>query len=83
MDIERKAKLSKSLLESEWFIETLKDLRERQKNAFADSAAGDMEIREEAHAILRALNLIEQTLQSDVDALKFAMNKGQHRDGSD
>lgn len=79
MDIERKAKLSKSLLDSDWFIEALEDLREAQKEAFANSAVGDVEIREEAHAILRALNLIERTLQSDVDALKFANGKGQDR----
>ena len=83
MDIERKAKMSKSLLDSDSFKETMRDLRERQIDAFADSDVGEVEKREEAHAILRALNLIEQTLTSNVDALKFAQRKGQHRDGSD
>jgi hypothetical protein len=79
VDIERKAKLSKSLLENDWFIETIEDLRERQKEAFANSSVDGVHIREEAHAILRALNLIEQTLQSDVDAIKFINKKGQDR----
>ena len=69
VDIEQKAKRSKSLLENEWFIETIKNLREEQKTVFADSSADEVEKREDAHAILRALNAIEVSLRADVDAM--------------
>ena len=78
MDIEQKAKRSKSLLENEWFIETIKNLREEQKTVFADSSADELEKREDAHAILRALNAIEVSLRADVDAMALLQKKGKH-----
>lgn len=78
MDIEQKAKRSKSLLENEYFVTTMKDLRNDQMIIFANSAAEEIERREEAHSVLRALNLIEQSLQADVDALKL-LTKERHR----
>ena len=78
MDIEQKAKRSKSLLENEWFIETIKNLREEQKTVFADSSADEVEKREDAHAILRALNAIEVSLRADVDAMALLQKKGKH-----
>lgn len=54
MDIEQRAKRSKSLLENEWFIETIKNLRDTQLSIFANSSASEVEQREDAHAILRA-----------------------------
>lgn len=79
MDIETKAKRSKSLLENEWFIETMQNLREQQKNVFANSAASDVERREEAHSMIRALNAIERELQSNVDNVTLLRQKGKHR----
>lgn len=79
MDIETKAKRSKSLLENEWFIETMQNLREQQKNVFANSAASDVEKREEAHSMIRALNAIERELQSNVDNVTLLRQKGKHR----
>lgn len=78
VDIEQKAKRSKSLLENEWFIETIKNLREEQKTVFADSSAQEVEKREDAHAILRALNAIEVSLKADVDAMALLEKKGKH-----
>ena len=78
VDIEQKAKRSKSLLENEWFIETIKNLREEQKTVFADSSADEVEKREDAHAILRALNAIEVSLRADVDAMALLQKKGTH-----
>ena len=78
VDIEQKAKRSKSLLENEWFIETIKNLREEQKTIFADSSAQEVEKREDAHAILRALNAIEVSLKADVDAMALLQKKGKH-----
>ena len=78
VDIEQKAKRSKSLLENEWFIETIRNLREEQKTIFADSSAQEVEKREDAHAILRALNAIEVSLKADVDAMALLQKKGKH-----
>ena len=78
MDIEQKAKRSKALLENEYFVATMKDLRNDQMVVFANSAADEIERREEAHAMLRAINLIERSLQSDMDALKL-LTKERHR----
>lgn len=79
MDIEQRAKRSKSLLENEWFVETIKDLRDTQMRTFADSSAQEVEKREDAHAILRALTAIERSLQADVDAVALIKRKGKHR----
>ena len=76
MDIEQRAKRSKSLLENEWFQETMKDLRNQQTKIFVNSAAHELEQREEAHAILRALKSIEVSLQSDVNAVKLIVRRG-------
>ena len=83
MDIEQRAKRSKSLLENEWFNETMKDLRNQQTKIFVNSAAHELEQREEAHAILRALKSIEVSLQADVDAVKLIERRGWHRYGYD
>ena len=79
MDIAKRAKLSKSLLENEWFIETIKNLRDTQLSIFANSSASEVEQREDAHAILRALKSIEYSLQADVDAMTLIERKGKHR----
>jgi len=76
VDIEQRAKRSKSLLENEWFQETMKDLRNQQTKIFVNSAAHELEQREEAHAILRALKSIEVSLQSDVNAVKLIERRG-------
>ena len=78
VDIEQKAKRSHALLNNEWFIETIKNLREEQKTVFADSSAQEVEKREDAHAILRALNAIEVSLKADVDAMALLQKKGKH-----
>ena len=79
VDLELRARRSKSLLENEWFIETIRDLRQHQMNVFANSSADEVEIREDAHAILRALNAIEVSLRADVDAIEILKHKGKHR----
>ncbi len=79
MDIEQRAKRSKSLLENEWFQETMKNLRDTQMSIFANSSAPEVEKREDAHAILRALKQIEYSLQADVDAMTLIERKGKHR----
>ena len=78
MDIEQKAKRSHALLKNEWFIETIQNLREEQKTIFANSSAEEVEKREDAHAILRALNAIEVSLRADVDAMALLNKKGKY-----
>ena len=79
VDLEIRAKRSKSLLENDWFIDTIRDLRQHQMNVFANRSADEVEIREDAHAILRALNAIEVSLRADVDAIEILKHKGKHR----
>ena len=54
----------------------MKDLRNQQTKIFVNSAAHELEQREEAHAILRALKSIEVSLQSDVNAVKLIERRG-------
>ena len=77
--IELKAKKSKSLLEDDRFVETVEDLRKMQLSVFANSGADEVEKREDAHAILRALTEIERLLNANVDAVTLIAKKGKHR----
>jgi len=76
MDYKKRAVRAKTLLRDDNFLGTLKDLRERQLDIFANTAAHEVEKREDAHAILRALNEIKYLLQADVDAEKLIDKKG-------
>ena len=77
--IELKAKKSKSLLQDERFLEVIQDLRKIQFDVFASSSASEVEKREDAHAILRALTEIERLLNANVDAVTLLAKKGKHR----
>lgn len=55
-----------------------KEFARRAKTVFADSSAQEVEKREDAHAILRALNAIEVSLKADVDAMALLQKKGKH-----
>lgn len=76
MDYKKRAVRAKTLLRDDNFLGTLQDLRERQLDIFANTAAHEVEKREDAHAILRALNEIKYLLQADVDAEKLIDKKG-------
>lgn len=79
MEFRVRAERSKLLMESEHFQLVMKDLRDRQMAIFASSAASEVDKRENAHAILRALNEIEGMLQADVDAVKLQNKKDRDR----
>ena len=83
MDIEIRAARSGALLNNEHFVATMQELRERQKDVFANSAASDVEGREEAHAIMRALNAIEASLKGDVDAVTILKKRKEQHRGND
>ena len=50
------------------FMQFVKDVRNEQIRLFTTSAAQDVEQREEAHAMLRALNQIEVQLDAAIAA---------------
>jgi hypothetical protein len=67
-DIRIKADDAKRLMNDTAFKQFMADVREDQKVTFANSAADEVSVREEAHAILRALNKIEQKLNAAIAA---------------
>lgn len=79
MDYKVKAARSKLLLQSEHFQFSMEDLRNQQLQVFANSSADEKDKREDAHAILRALNQIEYILQADVNAEMLIEKKDRHR----
>lgn len=50
------------------FQKFLNNVRENQMKIFAESSASDVDVREEAHSIVRALNQIETTLDAAISA---------------
>ena len=50
------------------FMQFVQDVRDVQVSIFSNSAASEVEQREEAHAILRALNQIEVQLDAAIAA---------------
>jgi len=66
-------------MQNEHFQLIMKDLRNQQLEDFANSSADEVEKREDAHAILRALNQIEYILQADVNAEMLIEKKDRHR----
>ena len=67
-DIRIKADEAKRLKSDTAFTQFVQEVRESQMMVFANSAAQDVERREEAHAIIRALNLIEVNLDAAIAA---------------
>lgn len=80
-NIKVKAARAKALMENDVFSGAIEDLQARQVAVFVNSAADDLAAREEAHAMVRALGKIKQTLQADIDAWNLLeKRKGRHRD---
>ena len=50
------------------FKQFMQSVRDDQLRLFADSSASDVDVREDAHAILRAVNQIEITLDAALAA---------------
>ena len=67
-DIRIKAEDAKRLKNDTAFTQFVEDVRNEQIRLFTTSAAQDVEQREEAHAILRALNKIEVQLDAAIAA---------------
>ena len=67
-DIRIKAEDAKRLKNDTAFMQFIEDVRNEQIRLFTASRAQDVEQREEAHAILRALNKIEVELDAAIMA---------------
>ena len=67
-EIRMKAEDAKRLKNDTAFAQFVEDVRNEQIRLFTTSAAQDVEQREEAHAILRALNKIEVELDAAIMA---------------
>ena len=68
VDIRIQADDAKRLKNDTAFMQFVEDVRNEQIRLFTTSAAQDVEQREEAHAILRALNKIEVQLDAAIAA---------------
>ena len=67
-DIRINADDAKRLKADTSFTDFIQDVRNEQIRLFTTSAAQDIEIREEAHAVLRALTKIEVELDAAIMA---------------
>jgi len=67
-DIRIQADDAKRLKNDTAFMQFVEDVRNEQIRLFTTSAAQDVEQREEAHAMLRALNKIEVQLDAAIAA---------------
>ena len=67
-EIRIQAEEAKRLKNDTAFTQFVEDVRNEQIRLFTTSAAQDVEQREEAHAILRALNKIEVQLDAAIAA---------------
>lgn len=67
-DIRIQAEEAKRLKNDTAFMQFVQDVRDVQISIFSNSAASEVEQREEAHAILRALNQIEVQLDAAIAA---------------
>jgi len=67
-EIRIKADEARRLKTDTAFLEFVGAVRESQVQAFLSTAAGDTAAREEAHAIIRALNMIDGELDAAIAA---------------
>ena len=74
-DIRIKADEARRLRADTAFLTFMQGVRDDQIRVFTDSVASDVEAREEAHAIMRALNQIEMNLDAALTAETFLDRK--------
>lgn len=68
MSIRIQAEEAKRLKNDTAFQQFMQDVRDVQISVFSNSAAEETQQREEAHAIMRALNQIEMQLEAAIAA---------------
>ena len=74
-EIRIKADEARRLKADTAFMSFVQEVRDDQIKVFTTSAASDVEAREEAHAIMRALNQIEMKLNAATTAETFLDRK--------
>ena len=74
-EIRIKADEARRLKSDSAFSAFVQDVRDEQMRLFANSGAADVAAREEAHAIMRALNQIEMKLDAAITAETFLDRK--------
>jgi len=80
-ETERRAARAKRLRADETFQQVIKELREDAIASFLRSGVHDSAARDEAHAMVRAIDSIEGKLKAWQGAQSLAeKRKGQHRD---
>ena len=72
-EIRIKADEARRLKSDTAFLEFMGAVRESQVQAFLNTAAGDTAAREEAHAIIRALNMIDGELDAAIASVAPGM----------
>ena len=75
VDVRIRADEARRLKSDSAFSDFLQEVREEQMSNFANSGAADTAAREEAHAIMRALNQIEMKLDAAITAETFLDRK--------
>ena len=75
MSIRIQADEAKRLKNDTAFQQFVQDVRDVQLSIFANSTAKESEQREEAHAIMRALNQIEMQLEAAIAAERMLDRK--------
>ena len=75
MSIRIQADEAKRLKNDTAFQQFVQDVRDVQLSIFANSTAQEVEQREEAHAIMRALNQIEMQLEAAISAERMLDRK--------
>lgn len=75
MSIRIQADEAKRLKNDTAFQQFVQDVRDVQLSIFANSTAKEIEQREEAHAIMRALNQIEMQLDAAIAAERMLDRK--------
>ena len=75
MSIRIQADEAKRLKNDTAFQQFVQDVRDVQISIFANSTASEVEQREEAHAIMRALNQIEMQLEAAIAAERMLDRK--------
>ena len=74
-DIRAKSQAAQRLKANTDLMDFVEEVRKDQHDLFANSEALDISVREEAHAILRALNSLENKLDAAIADEMFADKK--------
>ena len=77
MDIFEKAERARAILNDDLFLEAVNAIRERQVDAFRNSAVGDADALSQARLKLWAIEQVVGELQGSVDTATLRKKKGQ------